>query len=103
MEDDDGIDMLFEQKENEGLFVLEDNKLKSARQEAKQLQLKLTEFINTRLDPDDKNDLEELLDNRDTAYSSCFGIEHRLYYKQGVNDGIVMAITSLKAKVPFTK
>lgn len=103
MEDDDGIDMLFEQKENEGLFVLEDNKLKSARQEAKQLQLKLTEFINTRLDPTDKKDLEDLLDDRDNAYNSCFGSEHRLYYKQGVNDGLVMAITGLKAKVEFTK
>lgn len=103
MEDDDGFDMLFERKESEGLFDLEDNKLKKAKEDAKEYQSKLTEFINTRLNPDDKKDLENLLEDRDNAYSFCFGIEHRLYYKQGVNDGLVMAITGLKAKVEFIK
>ena len=102
MEDEDNLELLFQQKINDGLFDMKDEKLQKLKLKAKEAQKNFIEFINTIISRDETEKLKELLEIRDDAYNDCFYLENCLYYKQGINDGFSMVLTSLKSKVDYS-
>lgn len=98
MENDDIYNFLFEQKVNESLFDMEDTELSEQKNKAKDSQKELMSFIETMLDPADKEELLQLLEKRDDDYQECFHLEHRLFYRNGIKDGISIIVTAIAHK-----
>ena len=102
MEDEDNFDLLFQQKLNDDLFnINSNNDLEVLKKKAKQSQTELIKFIDTILDDSNREKFHELLDIRDDNYNECFFLEHRLFYKYGINDGFSMCLASLRNKIDF--
>lgn len=98
MENDDIFNFVFEQKSKKELFDTEDSELEKQKCKAKQSQKELISFIETIFDPGDKEGLLELLDKRDEDYKQCFHLEQKLYYRNGVKDGISIIVSSVSHK-----
>lgn len=99
MEKEDNFYLLFEQKNNDGLFDMNDTNLKNQKAKARQSQTELMKFINAHLNKEELELFEELLEKRDDDYHECFYLEGFLYYKNGITDGFSMCLASLKDNV----
>lgn len=103
MDDDDGFDLLFNQKLNDSLFDMNGGNLKNLNRKLKESKDELMTFINENLAPEKIDKFKELLEQRDINYFDYSHAENCLYYKNGINDGLIMCLTSLKNKITFTK
>ena len=98
MEDNEFYNFLFEQKINKGLFDMNEKELTEQKNMAKESQKELINFIDTILDSDNKEILLELLENRDNNYNECFFLEQRLFYRNGIKDGISIIVSAITHK-----
>lgn len=99
MEKEDNFYLLFEQKNNDGLFDMNDTNLKNQKVKARQSQTELMKFINANLNEEKLGLFEKLLEKRDDDYHGCFYLEGFLYYKHGISDGFSMCLAVAKDNV----
>lgn len=81
---DDIISMLFDKKEEDGLFIFENNELDNIR---KKCDNNLYNFIEKKVHPKIRTKLEELIENYIDASVESYESKNKHYYIQGFKDG----------------
>lgn len=86
----DIIDMLFEKKEQENDFKMNNWDIKEYRKKLKVASDKLNKFIDNNINEKNREDLKKLIDNKiDEIYNISF-YESKLYYRSGIEDGLFL-------------
>ena len=86
----DIIDMLFEKKEQENDFKMNNWDIKEYRKKLKVASDKLNKFIDNNINEKNREDLKKLIDNKiDEIYNISF-YESKLYYRSGIADGLFL-------------
>lgn len=98
MEYKDIIDFLFNKKEDEGLFYLEDTQREKLSKETIAISDEIIDFINKKVHPKCRKKLLNLLSKYDDAETSQVSKEYELFYKNGVSDGIKLILYGISMK-----
>lgn len=98
MEYKDIIDFLFNKKEDEELFCLEDEELKSLDHKVDIADKELYKFIDSKVHPKLRKKLKHLLLEYSNAMCVYLRQENALFYKNGVSDGIKLIMVGLSLK-----
>lgn len=94
-EKDDVLDNLFDKKEDDDLFNLEDKELKRLDEELEKMNDKLDKFINEEIPPQNRESAREHLREYSNLLFSYFHRENQLFYKNGIADGIKILLFAL--------
>jgi len=98
MDNEEIYNFLFEQKVIEDLFDMNDIELTEQKNKAQETQKQLANYIYSTFEPEIIEKLEQLLETRDEYYKECFHLEHRLFYKNGIKDGISIIVAAISHK-----
>lgn len=98
MENDDIIDLLFEKKGDEDLFVLEDKELNKLNNKVEMSNKEMLKFIDARVHPKSRDKLKELITEYSNANYDYLHRENQLFYRNGISDGIELILISLSQK-----
>lgn len=99
MENDETIyNLLFDSKMTEGLFSMNDDELLLQKEKFKDSEEKLEEYINSNFDLTTKEKLKSLIEEKEDNYNDCVYSENRLFYKNGIKDGISMILNAITKK-----
>lgn len=94
----DIINFVFNKKEDEELFDLEDSEREKLKNSSEMVYDELIKFIDSRVHPKSRNKLKHLLLKYDDAECACWRKENELLYRNGVADGVKFIITALTIK-----
>ena len=94
-EKDDVLDNLFDKKEDDNLFNLEDRELKRLDAELGEVNEKLDKFITEEIPPQSRDSAREHLREYSNILFSYLHRENQLFYKNGIADGIQILLVSL--------
>lgn len=96
MEEDYNVfDLLFEKKEEEDKFVMQDEKLLRYRRKVSESSEKLYKCIDDKVHPRCREELKKLIENRNNDISDSYYRQFQLYYKHGIIDGINIILNVL--------
>lgn len=94
-EKDDVLDNLFDKKEDDNLFNLEDRELKRLDAKLGEVNEKLDKFITEEIPPQSRDSAREHLKEYSNILFSYLHRENQLFYKNGIADGIQILLVSL--------
>jgi len=94
-EKDDVLDNLFDKKEDDNLFNLEDRELKRLDAKLGEVNEKLDKFITEEIPPQSRDSAREHLREYSNILFSYLHRENQLFYKNGIADGIQILLVSL--------
>ena len=94
-EKDDVLDNLFDKKEDDNLFNLEDREIKRLDEELGKINEKLDKFITEEIPPQSRDSAREHLREYSNLLFSYLHRENQLFYKNGVADGIQILLIAL--------
>lgn len=94
-EKDDILDNLFDKKEDDDLFNLEDREIKRLDEELGKINEKLDKFITEEIPPQSRDSAREHLREYSNLLFSYLHRENQLFYKNGVADGIQILLIAL--------
>lgn len=94
-EKDDVLDNLFDKKEDDDLFNLEDREIKRLDEELGKINEKLDKFITEEIPPQSRDSAREHLREYSNLLFSYLHRENQLFYKNGVADGIQILLIAL--------
>ena len=94
-EKDDVLDNLFDKKEDDNLFNLEDRELKRLDAKLGEVNEKLDKFIAEEIPPQSRDSAREHLREYSNILFSYLHRENQLFYKNGIADGIQILLVSL--------
>lgn len=94
-EKDDVLDNLFDKKEDDNLFNLEDRELKRLDARLGEVNEKLDKFITEEIPPQSRDSAREHLREYSNILFSYLHRENQLFYKNGIADGIQILLVSL--------
>ena len=94
----DIIEFLFNKKEEEGLFYLEDTEMEKLKKETITISHEIFELINKKVHPKCRKKLLNLLNKYDDAETLQVSKENELFYKNGVADGVKFILTALSIR-----
>ena len=94
-EKDDVLDNLFDKKEDDDLFNLEDREIKRLDEELGKINEKLDKFITEEIPPQSRDSAREHLREYSNILFSYLHRENQLFYKNGVADGIQILLIAL--------
>lgn len=86
----DIIDLLFEKKEEDMAFKMNDNLLSKSRRKIYTTSYKLDEFIKANVPDDIRTELQNLISNRNEALYDSYYREGQLFYRNGIIDGLYL-------------
>ena len=92
------IDFLFDKKDEDQLFLLEDTELKRLDNKVTMVDNEISKFIEKRVHPKSRKKLRQLLRDYSNAIFVHVARENELYYKYGVSDGVKFITSSLSVK-----
>lgn len=98
MDYNDIINFLFNKKEDEELFDLENVEREKLKGKSGIVYDEIIKFIDSRVHPKSRNRLKNLLLKYDDAECACWRKENELLYRNGVADGVKFIITALTIK-----
>ncbi len=98
MPKDNIIDILFDKKEDDDLFNLSNEILETLDTKIELTDNKINKFIKKRVHPKSRSTLISLLKEKDKKVCASSSIENRLYYKNGLSDGIKLLLIVLSTK-----
>lgn len=98
MGDKNIIDFLFDKKDEDQLFLLEDTELKKLDNKITMVNNEISKFIEKRVHPKSRKKLRRLLRDYSNAIFVHVARENELYYKYGVSDGVKFITSSLSVK-----
>ena len=87
----DILDILYDKKEDDDLLELKDVNLQ-------ELELELSNFIDTRIHPKSREKLKDLLSKYNHILYLYHYRENQLIYKNGISDGMDIIISSFSLK-----
>lgn len=91
----DIVDFLYNKKEDEELFNLEDAEREEIKKKSSKMYEKIISFIDSRVHPKSRKELENLLLEYDNAECEYLRKEMKLLYKNGFCDGIKLIVYGL--------
>ena len=94
----DIINFLFNKKEDEELFDLEDSKREMFKNKSSIAYDEIIKFIDLRVHPKSRNKLKDLLSKYDDVECEYLRKENELLYRNGIADGVKFIITVLSTK-----
>lgn len=94
-EKDDVLDNLFDKKEDDELFNLEDREIKRLDEELGKINEKLDKFITEEIPPQSRESAREHLREYSNILFSYLHRENQLFYKNGIADGIQILLIAL--------
>lgn len=94
----DIINFVFNKKEDEELFDLEDSEREKFKNSSEMVYDELIKFIDSRVHPKSRNKLKHLLLKYDEVECGYLRKENELFYRNGVADGVKFIITALTIK-----
>lgn len=94
----DIINFLFNKKEDEEFFDLEDDEREKLKEKSGMAYDEIIKFIDSRVHPKSRNKLKKLLFKYDDAECAYLRKENELLYRNGVADGVKFIITALTIK-----
>lgn len=94
-EKDDVLDNLFDKKEDDDLFNLEDREIKRLDEELGKINEKLDKFITEEIPPQSRESAREYLREYSNILFSYLHRENQLFYKNGIADGIQILLIAL--------
>ena len=94
----DIINFVFNNKEDEELFDLEDSEREKFKNSSEMVYDELIKFIDSRVHPKSRNKLKHLLLKYDEVECGYLRKENELFYRNGVADGVKFIITALTIK-----
>lgn len=86
----DIVDLLFEKKEEEMAFKMNDNLLAQSRKKFYTASYKLDEFIKANVSAEIRQELQKLISNRNEALYDSYYREGQLFYRNGIIDGLYL-------------
>lgn len=86
----DIVDLLFEKKEEELAFKMNDNLLAQSRKKIYTASYKLDEFIKANVSAEIRQELQKLISNRNEALYDSYYREGQLFYRNGIIDGLYL-------------
>lgn len=86
----DIIDLLFEKKEEDMAFKMNDYLLAQSRKKIYSASYKLDEFIKANVPDDIRTELQKLISNRNEALYDSYYREGQLFYRNGIVDGLYL-------------
>ena len=86
----DIVDLLFEKKEEEMAFKMNDNLLVQSRKKIYTASYKLDEFIKANVSEEIRQELQKLISNRNEALYDSYYREGQLFYRNGIIDGLYL-------------
>ena len=92
---DDVLDNLFDKKEDDDLFNLEDREIKRLDEELGKINEKLDKFITEEIPPQSRESAREHLREYSNILFSYLHSENQLFYKNGIADGIQILLIAL--------
>lgn len=95
---DDILDNIFDKKEDDDLFDLDDEQLKELDKQLSSLSERLDVFIEKRVHPKTQEKLQDLISEHTNLLYTYLHRENQLFYKNGVADGIKLMILVLSFK-----
>jgi hypothetical protein len=98
MENKNIIDFLFDKKEEDNLFSLDDIELDTLKNKVEIVENEILKFIDKRVHPKSRKKLRRLLLNYNNAIFISAAKENELYYKYGVSDGAKFITSALSIK-----
>ena len=94
-EKDDVLDNLFDKKEDDDLFNLEDKELKRLDEQIGKMNDKLDKFISEEIPPQTRDSAKEYLREYSNLLFTYLHRENQLFYKNGIADGIQILLFAL--------
>lgn len=94
----DIINFVFNKKEDEELFDLEDSEREKLKEKSGIVYDEIIKFIDSRVHPKSRNKLKRLLLKYDEVECGYLRKENELLYRNGVADGVKFIITALTIK-----
>ncbi len=94
----DIINFVFNKKEDEELFDLEDLERERCKNKSSLAYDEIIKFIDTRVHPKSRNKLKNLLSKYNDVECEYLCKENELLYRNGVADGVKFIITALTIK-----
>ena len=88
MEEMNFFEFIFDKKCENGSFNLNDTQLKNSNKKINNASEKLYKLIKQRVHPKCKNQLIELINNKDDALADYYYRENQLYYLKGIEDAV---------------
>ena len=86
----DIVDLLFEKKEEDMAFNMNDNLLAQSRKKIYTTSYKLNEFIKANIPDNIREKLQKLISNRNEALYDSYYREGQLFYRNGIIDGLYL-------------
>ena len=86
----DIVDLLFEKKEEDMAFNMNDNLLAQSRKKIYTTSYKLNEFIKANIPDNIRKELQKLISNRNEALYDSYYREGQLFYRNGIIDGLYL-------------
>lgn len=86
----DILDLLFEKKEEDMAFKMNDNLLAQSRKRVYITSYELNEFIKSNISEEKRKELQKLISNKTEALYASFYREAQLFYKTGIIDGLYL-------------
>lgn len=94
----DIINFLFNKKEDEELFDLEDSKREMFKNKSSIAYDEIIKFIDLKVHPKSRNKLKDLLSKYDDVECEYLRKENELLYRNGIADGVKFIMTALSMK-----
>lgn len=94
----DIIDFLFDKQVDDDLFSLSDEVLESLDTKIEMTDNRINKFINKRVHPKSRSTLYSLLRQKEKSVLENSSRENRLFYRNGISDGISLMLIALSTK-----
>ena len=96
--EDNIIDILFDAKEDDDLFNLNDKVLVSLDNQLENTDFDISKFIEKNIHPRNRYKLKKLLNRKEHKIYEYLRRENQLFYKNGISDGIKIILISMGLK-----
>lgn len=94
-EKDDVLDNLFDKKEDDDLFNLDDEELVRLDKALEEMKDKLDKFIYEEISPDNREKTKKYFKEYSSLLFKYMRKENQLFYKNGIADGIKILLFAL--------
>lgn len=94
----DIIDFLFDKQVDDDLLSLSDEILESLDTKMEMTDNRINEFINKRVHPKSRSKMYSLLREKEKSVLENSSRENRLFYRNGISDGISLMLIALSTK-----
>lgn len=94
----DIVDFLFDKQVDEDLFSVSDEVLEALDTKIEMTDNRINNFINKRVHPKSRSTLQTLLRQKEKSVLENSNRENRLFYRNGISDGISLMLIALSTK-----